>query len=441
MLPQIFEFYAPWCGHCQNLKPAYEKAAKNLDGLAKVVAVDCDNEASKQFCGSMGVQGFPTLKIVRPSMKPGKKPIIEDYQGPRTATAIVEAVADKINNHVSRLTDKNLDDFLEGDKPKFVLFTNKGTTSALLRSVAIDYLDTMSVGQIRDKEKDAVSKFGVDKFPTLMLFPDKGKETTPIKFEGELKKKSLLQFLSQVGPPNPDPAPAAAKADKATKSAKAGKKKSASTKAPAACPVGSNRVAGTEPESSADTTSTKSAVPTPDIIPITSITTKDMLEEKCLQSKSYTCILFFVPSEASERGTKAIESLSRLNTKYIHDKRHLFPFFSVPSNVDGTSSLRDALKLESDVELIVVNARHGWWRQYEGDFGVKSVESVESWIDAIRMGEGQKAKLPTGVVVEAAETPKEQRTTEAEKATEAAEAEAETKTPSPKTEKVVHEEL
>ena len=80
----IVEFYAPWCGHCQSLKPAFEKAAKSLSGLAKVAAVNCDEEANKPLCGQMGVQGFPTLKIVRPGKKAGK-PLVEDYQGARSA--------------------------------------------------------------------------------------------------------------------------------------------------------------------------------------------------------------------------------------------------------------------------------------------------------------------------------------------------------------------
>ena len=100
----MLEFYAPWCGHCQNLKPAYEKAAKNLEGLVHVAAVDCDEDSNKPFCGSMGVKGFPTLKTVRPGKKPGSKPIVEDYNGPRTAKGIADAVVDKINNaHTKRI--------------------------------------------------------------------------------------------------------------------------------------------------------------------------------------------------------------------------------------------------------------------------------------------------------------------------------------------------
>ncbi|KND91094.1 putative protein disulfide-isomerase [Tolypocladium ophioglossoides CBS 100239] len=428
----IVEFYAPWCGHCQNLKPAYEKAARNLEGLAKVAAIDCDDEANKQFCGAMGVQGFPTLKIVRPGKKPGGKPVVEDYQGPRTATGISEALVAKINNHVARVADKDINSFLAGDGPKALLFTEKGTTSALLRSIAIDFLDVISVGQVRDKDKATVEKFGIEKFPTLVLVPGHGKE--PITYTGELVKKDMVEFLSQAGQPNPDPAPSNGKADKSDK--KKSSTKPADKKADKASDKKTTAEPEESPETSTATTATESATQTPDIIPIATITDKDMLVAKCLQPKSHTCVLAFIPSDASEKGDRAVASLSQLNSKYIHGKRHLFPFFSVPSNVEGSSTLKDALKLSADVELIALNARRGWWRHYEGDF---SVESVEGWIDVIRMGEGNKNSLPKDVVAEQAETATTESSTEATHGTDP-EPEAETEAPEPQ-EKIVHEEL
>ncbi|KAK4209689.1 protein disulfide-isomerase MPD1 [Rhypophila decipiens] len=433
----IVEFYAPWCGHCKNLKPAYEKAAKNLEGLAKVAAINCDDDTNKPFCGQMGVQGFPTLKIVRPK-KGGGKPMVEDYQGQRTASAIVEAVVSKINNNVVKVEDKNLDKFL-GDKnetAKAILFTDKGTTSALMKSLAIDFLDVITVGQVRNNQKKSVDTFGVTKYPTLVLLP--GGDAPGKVYDGEIKKEAMVKFLSQVAEPNPDPAPVKAKGDKKEKDKK--EKKEKEKKKEPKSKATSESSSETETETEAPTTTQQAPVIVETAIPIPKINTPEKLIKECLTAKSHTCVLAFVPDGEDAKAQQALTSLSELAFKHAQAKRHLFPFFEVPKSNNAATSLMKSLHLTGDVEIIALNARRGWWRHYQAaDFGH---ENVESWIDAIRMSEGVKKKLPEGVVAIAVEeevkpkaTPEEVPVEETPEATEAVKTEepAETVTPEPST--------
>ncbi|KAH8431779.1 putative disulfide isomerase [Aspergillus melleus] len=391
----VLEFYAPWCGHCQNLKPAYEKAAKNLDGLAKVAAINCDDDDNKPFCGRMGVQGFPTIKIVSPGKKPGK-PRVEDYQGQRSAKAIVNAVVEKIPNHVKKVTDKDLDSWLSKEKesPKAILFTEKGTTSPLIRSVAIEFLGSINVAQIRNTQAAAVEKFGIEKFPAVVLIP--GGEKSHIVYDGELKKQPLVEFLSQVAAPNPDPAP------KATgKSSKSPKSK---TQAEKTKPTESS-----EPEVVAEEAQeSQSAKASPQAPTIDGLATADALESACLLPKSGTCVLALLPeptdsdAELSDASKKALTSLSEIAHKHVQRQSRLFPFYSVPASNEGAQALRTGLELSQDgssIEIIAINGRRGWWRHYEpSEDADYELARVEAWIDAIKLGEGSKSKLPEGIV-------------------------------------------
>ncbi|KAI1756848.1 thioredoxin-domain-containing protein [Xylaria castorea] len=395
----VIEFYAPWCGHCQNLKPAYEKAAKNLDGLAKVAAVNCDEDENKQLCGMMGVKGFPTLKIVHPGKKKGSKPIVDDYNGERTAKAIVNAVVDKITNHVKRVTDKDIDTFLStnNETAKALLFTDKGTTSALLRSLAIDFLDVVSFAQVRDKESKATELFGIESYPTLVLLP--GGDKDGLVYQGEMKKPAMLKFLSQVGEPNADPAPSKPKGDK--KSEKKSEKKDKKDKKDKASKASSETTSTTTSESSEATEVPPTTDSKPKVAevapPIPAITSSQALVNECLHPKAHICVLAFVPAAHGETAEKALTSLSEIAFKHAHAERHLFPFFEVHADNEAIAPVLKGLELTGEIELVAVNAKRGWWRHYEGDFG--SI-SVESWIDTIRMNEGPRNKLPEAVIGE-----------------------------------------
>ncbi|TKA63653.1 hypothetical protein B0A49_07984 [Cryomyces minteri] len=416
----MLEFYAPWCGHCQSLKPAYEKAAKNLKGLAKVAAINCDEEPNKPFCGSMGVQGFPTLKIIKPGKKAGK-PVVEDYQGQRTAKAIVDAMVDKIPNHVNRVADKTLDEWLAtgNDTAKAVLFSDKGTTSALLKALAIDFLGSISIAQIRDKDTKAVELFGISSYPTFVLLPGGDKEA--VVYDGEMKKEPMSAFLAQVAPPNPDPAPAVPKAAK-NSSGKNTKKasKDSSSFSSASASHSSADASSAKATATAETleqASNPTESPSPNVVseddpkpvPVPNIgtllqmlETEEQLQQACLTSKSHICILTLLPAKRdpaaplSEDVQTALKSLGEISAKH---KR--WSFFTLPASNPGASALRTSLSLvaDSDVEVLAINARKAWYKRYVRTSFTR--DAVDDWVDSVKMGEGKKETLPESLVVPA----------------------------------------
>lgn len=405
------------CGHCQNLKPAYEKAAKSLSGLAKVAAVNCDEEVNKPFCGQMGVKGFPTLKIVKPGKKAGK-PFVDDYQGARTAKGIVDAVIDKIPNHVKRLKDDDYEAWLEdGDGPKAILFSEKATTSALLKAVAVEFLGAINIAQIRSKENEAVEVFNVDKFPALVLVPGGGKD--PQTYSGEMKKDAMVKFLTQAADPNPDPAPKKSKSKPS--SSKADKKASSSFSKASASHASSEaktdkafqtaETVENDPTESPDPNVVSEDTPKPVKVPVApplpSLGEGLTLQQNCLNTKAGTCLLALIPNESagSEESAKVIASLSEIHHKYAVGKHALFPFFQLPAANEQNAQLRTALKLGQGLELVALNGKRGWYRHYPHPTFSKA--EIEDWVDAIRMGEGAKEKVPAGVIVDAGSLPEE----------------------------------
>lgn len=58
-LPVVVDFWAPWCGPCQQMAPQFAQAAESLKGRALLVKVNSDD--SPRTASRFGIRSIPTL--------------------------------------------------------------------------------------------------------------------------------------------------------------------------------------------------------------------------------------------------------------------------------------------------------------------------------------------------------------------------------------------
>ena len=71
-IPVLIDFWAPWCGPCKMMAPAFEQAAAQLEPRVRLAKIN--TEAEQQLGAQFAIRSIPTLALFRGGKEVARQP-------------------------------------------------------------------------------------------------------------------------------------------------------------------------------------------------------------------------------------------------------------------------------------------------------------------------------------------------------------------------------
>ncbi len=89
-IPVLVDVWAPWCGPCRMMAPAFAEAAQRLEPAVRLVKLNSENEPG--VAGRLGIRGIPTMLLYRDGREIGR------ISGAMNARQIIDWTRQQLGN-------------------------------------------------------------------------------------------------------------------------------------------------------------------------------------------------------------------------------------------------------------------------------------------------------------------------------------------------------